>query len=133
MALRGFLHEGVWWSYHFICNTKHLERQLGQEADNVLSQLMGAVIVESRSATRDFVVTLELPGYYDERRNWTPPNVLSVPVRMDHVKDLGRKCWRARTLMFTRSSQCAQNRGGNQSAESHFRAEVKRRRYEPDL
>ena len=121
---------GIWWSWKFLLKELQFRHQLGHEAEDIMAQLMGAVVAKRpEKHGDDYVVVLQLGQLYSEHRNWRPPDTLAVPVRLDFVEDMGRHCWVAKTLMFTRKSQCDVNRGAAQSAESHFRGRIIRRVY----
>lgn len=127
IPMKGMLASGIWWSWHFRLQQLRLEQQLGREADDILASIMGHVI-KNRPANcgEDYIITVKLKKKYREHRNWSPPDTLAVPVRLEYCEDLERHVWKAKTLMFTRESQCAKERGAFQSAESHFRGKVVR-------
>lgn len=130
--LHGRFVNGIWWSWEFLNRQLQFESQLGQEADDILATIMGAVIAQKPDGHGDdYVVVLELGQLYYEARNWTPPDVLAVPVRLQYIPDLKRHEWCAKTLMFTRKAQCDINRvrRGARAPGEHFRADVVRRVY----
>lgn len=130
--LHGKYASGIWWSWKFLTKQLQFEYQLGKRADDIMETLIGAVVAQKPDGHGDdYVVILELGEMYSEHRNWTPPDVLAVPVRLQFIEDRGCHTWTATTLMFTRKAQCDINRvkRGARAPGEHFRANVVRRVY----